>query len=525
MTQPNEIGILMATRPRLRTHGLTLLAAAALMVPALTLHAGPLEDALFERQLGYPKAAYEMLAPLAQKGTNAEAQFQLGDMLQRGEGTTRNRYQAAKWFKSAAASGHKKAMHALARLYRDGDGVKRRRSLAYLWLHLAAPEGIEDRLALEATLSATERKQGKALLKRYKGNPKGAAAQADRQLGKPKRVVKTVTKPALKRKPTVKKLEKPPAKPPMVVKKPVKPPMAMKSKAIPRKPLQAMPKPIFPEPRLSKGVLPGEEPLLEIPPPLEDDPILSERPSMTTAPLAQPVKLAKSEPAPMSPVMPKITSKPATKTPVMPKTISKPATKTPLVPKMLHKPSSTSPVRTEPAVRPRLQVAVIPKPPAPKWMVAKRKALKHPKPDPLADLYPGQLVIVPPKQAPKPAAHITKSKPSSKSPRRRETSLRNKPPQDYGVYAVQVDACRERTSAEASVANLRQKGYNPFILKIKNKRQDQTWYTVQIGRFDKRSDADAAALAFQRKENREAMAFSIRRFASKKWWQERRLTP
>ncbi len=60
----------------------------------------------------------------AQAG-DAEAQFNLGVMYDRGQGVPQDDVQAAEWYRKAAEQGHAGAQHNLGSAYYDGRGVPR----------------------------------------------------------------------------------------------------------------------------------------------------------------------------------------------------------------------------------------------------------------------------------------------------------------------------------------------------------------------------------------------------------------
>lgn len=83
--------------------------------------------------------AAAMLGPEAEAGSTA-AQFHLGLMHARGEGTPRDLAIAARWMERAAEGGHHHAQYILGHMYAKGDGVPRDRARAHMWF-TAATEG------------------------------------------------------------------------------------------------------------------------------------------------------------------------------------------------------------------------------------------------------------------------------------------------------------------------------------------------------------------------------------------------
>ena len=81
---------------------------------------------------------------------NAEAQFNLGWIYMRGEGSTgvvfmrdvpKSAAKAFEWYQKAALQGHVKAQYNLGMLYRLGLGVQEDSKNAFMWLQKAAAQG------------------------------------------------------------------------------------------------------------------------------------------------------------------------------------------------------------------------------------------------------------------------------------------------------------------------------------------------------------------------------------------------
>lgn len=84
--------------------------------------------------------AAEMLGPEAEAGSTA-AQFHLGLMHARGEGTPRDLAIAATWMERAAEGGHNHAQYIVGHMYAKGDGVTRNRARAHMWFTAATENG------------------------------------------------------------------------------------------------------------------------------------------------------------------------------------------------------------------------------------------------------------------------------------------------------------------------------------------------------------------------------------------------
>lgn len=93
---------------------------------------------------------------------DAQAQADMGQLLEKGRGTKPDAAEAAEWYRKAAAQGNQDGQHRLGMLYAQGVGVPRDPVEAYMWLSVAAgqPSGgteaeqslyVRNRLAQEMT--------------------------------------------------------------------------------------------------------------------------------------------------------------------------------------------------------------------------------------------------------------------------------------------------------------------------------------------------------------------------------------
>lgn len=87
----------------------------------------------------YPKA-FAMVTPLAEGG-HALAQYQMGLMLEQGQGTPANVAEAYKWYKKAAEQGIADAYFALGQIYYRGIAVPQNMVQAYADFDVAATLG------------------------------------------------------------------------------------------------------------------------------------------------------------------------------------------------------------------------------------------------------------------------------------------------------------------------------------------------------------------------------------------------
>lgn len=74
---------------------------------------------------------------LAEQG-DAKAQYDIGKMFQKGQGTKRNSEEAFKWFSKAANQGHERAGYKVGYLYHKGEGVGKNNSKAFKWIKQSA---------------------------------------------------------------------------------------------------------------------------------------------------------------------------------------------------------------------------------------------------------------------------------------------------------------------------------------------------------------------------------------------------
>ena len=121
------------------------------------------------------KAAVKWYTLAAEQGF-ADAQFNLGVMYYYGHGVPQNYFKAAKWFRKAANQGNADSQSNLGAMYLTGNGVPQDFQLSYIWLSVAAANGAK--FALEnlniVTMNLTKDKVNKAdsLLKLCQKNPK-----------------------------------------------------------------------------------------------------------------------------------------------------------------------------------------------------------------------------------------------------------------------------------------------------------------------------------------------------------------
>jgi len=72
------------------------------------------------------------------KQGDADAQYNLGIMYERGQGATQDDAEAVKWYRKAAEQGHARAQGLLGLMYHQGLGVPQDYLQAHMWYNLSA---------------------------------------------------------------------------------------------------------------------------------------------------------------------------------------------------------------------------------------------------------------------------------------------------------------------------------------------------------------------------------------------------
>ena len=102
--------------------------------------ADDLDDGLAAYNDGDYATALKLWKPLAEQG-DAEAQYNLGQMYQYGEGVRKDAKEAARWYRMAANKHHTKAQYALGLMYANGKGVIADDKKTHIWLNIAPAYG------------------------------------------------------------------------------------------------------------------------------------------------------------------------------------------------------------------------------------------------------------------------------------------------------------------------------------------------------------------------------------------------
>jgi len=70
-----------------------------------------------------------------------KAQYDIGNMYLKGQGTVRNEQEAYKWFSTAAEKGYSRAQYKLGYLYHRGEKINRNKAKAFKWINKSARQG------------------------------------------------------------------------------------------------------------------------------------------------------------------------------------------------------------------------------------------------------------------------------------------------------------------------------------------------------------------------------------------------
>ncbi len=115
---------------------------ALVLILSLPSYAGFYEGFNAYNKGDYATALSE-LRPLAEQG-DADAQYNLGVMYDKGQGVAQNYAEAVKWYRKAAEQGYADAQYNLAQMYRKGQGVTQDYAEAVKWYRKAAEQGHAD---------------------------------------------------------------------------------------------------------------------------------------------------------------------------------------------------------------------------------------------------------------------------------------------------------------------------------------------------------------------------------------------
>lgn len=126
-------------KPQVRAIWAALLLATA--APAWADNTTQFEQAAAAYQAGNYNQAFRLWQLLAQQG-DAEAQYNLGVMYEKGQGVEQNYQQAVAWYQKAANQGDAEAQFNLGGMYYNGQGVAQNYQQALAWYQKAANQGV-----------------------------------------------------------------------------------------------------------------------------------------------------------------------------------------------------------------------------------------------------------------------------------------------------------------------------------------------------------------------------------------------
>ena len=115
---------------------------------------------------------FEKKFALAQQG-DVKAQYDVGNMCLKGQGTARNAKEAFTWFSKAAEQGYARAEYKLGYLYQRGTGVTKNQDKAYEWLKKSAQKGYTPAMFYLAKLYVGRGDYDKALIWYKRADDKG----------------------------------------------------------------------------------------------------------------------------------------------------------------------------------------------------------------------------------------------------------------------------------------------------------------------------------------------------------------
>ena len=151
----------------------------ALCVAVASGPADAAESAFRKASKAYRKGDYAKalsgFSALAREG-NAEAQFRIGIMHDKGRGVPENDAKAIEWFRKAAEWGHLEGQINLGVMYARGQGVRQDNVMAFYWFTLATRKGsryaLSNRQLLAGRMSSSEIAAAEKMAKKWKRKKK-----------------------------------------------------------------------------------------------------------------------------------------------------------------------------------------------------------------------------------------------------------------------------------------------------------------------------------------------------------------
>ena len=115
------------------------LACTLLLLSSALVQAG-FDEGVAAYAKGNYQTAFQEMKPLAEQG-DADAQYKLGVLYDKGQGIAQNYTQALYWYNKAAEQGDASAQYNLAQMYRMGQGVPPNNAKTLYWYQKAAEQG------------------------------------------------------------------------------------------------------------------------------------------------------------------------------------------------------------------------------------------------------------------------------------------------------------------------------------------------------------------------------------------------
>ena len=126
----------------------------------------------------YYAAIMHQSLPLAEQG-DANAQYTLGYIYEKGQGTEQDFSEAIRWYRKAADANHLPAQAHLGMLYASGKGAPQNDVLAYFWFTQVANRGVKSaselRRKFASRMSSVQKAAARKLIADWKPNPETSA--------------------------------------------------------------------------------------------------------------------------------------------------------------------------------------------------------------------------------------------------------------------------------------------------------------------------------------------------------------
>ena len=117
------------------------------------------------------KKAYKLWLPLAEQG-NVTAQYNLGQMYEKGKGVPQDYKEAVRLYRLSAEQEHASAQHNLGAMYDNGQGILQDYALAHMWFNLCGSQRYKQCLRkknnLEKKMSPTQIEKAQEMARNWK---------------------------------------------------------------------------------------------------------------------------------------------------------------------------------------------------------------------------------------------------------------------------------------------------------------------------------------------------------------------